>query len=249
MMNPAEFANIAKAENDFWWYRGMRHIMFGLLDPVAKERRFGRVLEAGCGTGHFAQALAQRYGWPMFPLDLGWEGLEYGKGLGINHLAQGDIQALPYQDAAFDAVVSMDVIVHMPLGDEERPMREFQRVLKPGGFLALRASALDILKSHHSIHAMERQRFTRSRLMQLAEATGFKVLRCTYANSLLLPVALVKFRVIEPLLGGTPESGVQPVSPWLDKLLYGPLAMESKLLPAGVNLPLGQSLILLAERR
>jgi SAM-dependent methyltransferase len=249
MMNPAEFANIAKAENDFWWYRGMRHIMFGLLDPVAKQRQFERVLEAGCGTGHFAQALAHRYRWPMFPLDLGWEGLEYGKGLGINHLAQGDIQALPYKDAAFDAVVSMDVIVHMPLGDERRPMAEFHRVLKPGGFLALRASALDILKSHHSIHAMERQRFTRSRLMQLAEHTGFKVLRCTYANSLLLPVALVKFRVIEPLFGGDPESGVRPVSPWLDKLLYGPLAVESKLLPAGVNLPLGQSLILLAERR
>lgn len=249
MMNPAEFANIAKAENDFWWYRGMRQIMFGLLDPIAKQRQFGRVLEAGCGTGHFAQSLADRYQWPMFPLDLGWEGLQYGKGLGIERLTQGDIQSLPYRDGAFDAVVSMDVIVHMPLGDEVRPMAEFHRVLRPGGFLALRASALDILRSHHSIHAMERQRFTRSRLVRLAEDSGFRVLRCTYANSLLLPVALVKFRVIEPLLGGSPESGVQPVSPLLDKVLYGPLKAESKLLPAGVNLPLGQSLILLAERR
>lgn len=249
MMNPAEFANIAKAENNFWWYRGMRRIMFGLLDPVARQRKFGRVLEAGCGTGHFAQALAHRYHWPMFPLDLGWEGLEYGKGLGINHLSQGDIQSLPYRDAAFDAVISMDVIVHMPLGDEHKPMREFHRVLPPGGFLALRASALDILRSHHSQFALERQRFTRRRLIQLAETTGFKVLRCTYANSLLLPVALLKFRLLEPLLGRQPESGVQPVPPWLDNLLYAPLKAESKLLPAGVNLPLGQSLILLAERR
>ena len=249
MMNPAEFANIAEAENDFWWYRGMRHIMFGLLDPVASQREFGRVLEAGCGTGHFAQALARRYHWPMFPLDLGWEGIEYGKGLGLNNLSQGDIQALPYRDAAFDAVISMDVIVHMPLGDEQKPMREFHRVLAPGGFLALRASALDILRSHHSQFAMERQRFTRRRLIQLAESTGFHVLRCTYANALLLPVALLKFRVVEPLFGGEPESGVKPVAPWLDKLLYGPLKAESKLLPAGVNLPLGQSLILLAERR
>lgn len=248
MMNPAEFANIAKAENDFWWYRGMREIMFGLLDPVARERKFGRVLEAGCGTGHFAQSLADRYGWPMFPLDLGWEGLEYGKGLGIERLTQGDIQSLPYRDGAFDAVVSMDVIVHMPMGDEYKPMQEFQRVLQPGGFLALRASALNILRSHHSKFAMERQRFTRSRLVKLAEDTGFRVVRCSYANSLLLPVALFKFRVVEPLLGGDPESGVRPVAPWLDKLLYAPLAAESKLLPTGVNLPLGQSLILLAER-
>jgi SAM-dependent methyltransferase len=249
MMNPAEFANIAKAENDFWWYRGMRHIMFGLLDPVARQHRFGRVLEAGCGTGHFARELADRYQWPMFPLDLGWEGLEYGKGLGIDRLTQGDIQSLPFRDAAFDAVVSMDVIVHMPRGDEQKPMREFHRVLRPGGFLALRASALDILRSHHSRFAMERQRFTRSRLVRLAEDCGFRVLRCTYANSLLMPVALFKFRVVEPLLGGEPQSGVRPVSPWLDKLLYAPLKAEASLLPAGVNLPLGQSLILLAERR
>ncbi|MFN0101708.1 MAG: class I SAM-dependent methyltransferase [Bryobacteraceae bacterium] len=249
MMNPAEFANIAKAENDFWWYRGMRHIMYGLLDPVAGQRKFGRVLEAGCGTGHFARALAARYRWPMFPLDLGWEGLKHGKGLGIDRLTQGDIQSLPYRDGVFDAVVSMDVIVHMPRGEERKPMREFHRVLKPGGFLALRASALDILRSHHSRFAMERQRFTRSRLIQLAENTGFNVLRCTYANSLLLPVALLKFRVVEPLLGGQPESGVRPVASWLDKLLYGPLKAESKLLTTGLNLPLGQSLILLAERR
>ncbi len=249
MMNPAEFANIAKAENDFWWYRGMRHIMFGLLDPVARQHRFGRVLEAGCGTGHFARELADRYQWPMFPLDLGWEGLEYGKGLGISRLTQGDIQSLPFRDAAFDAVVSMDVIVHMPRGDEQKPMREFHRVLRPGGFLALRASALDILRSHHSRFAMERQRFTRARLVRLAEDCGFRVLRCTYANSLLMPVALFKFRVVEPLLGGEPQSGVRPVSPWLDKLLYAPLKAEASLLPAGVNLPLGQSLILLAERR
>jgi SAM-dependent methyltransferase len=248
MMNPAEFANIAKAENDFWWYRGQRRIMFGLLDPVAERRKFQRVLEAGAGTGHFAKELEQRYGWPMYPLDLGWEGLEYAKTLGVGRLAQGDIRTLPYRDGAFDAVVSMDVIVHLPRGEESKPLGEFHRVMAPGGFLALRASALDILRSHHSEFAMERQRFTRARLIGAAEAAGFRVLRCTYANSLLLPVALMKFRVIEPLFGGEPSSGVEPVAAWLDRLLYAPLAVESKLIPAGVDLPLGQSLILLAER-
>lgn len=248
MMNPAEFANIAESENNFWWYRGMRRIMFGLLDPIVQQRKFSRVLEAGCGTGHFAKELAARYGWPMTPLDLGWEGLRYARSMGIDNLTQADIQALPYKDGAFDAVVSMDVVVHLPRGDEYQPMREFHRVLQPGGLLALRVSALDILRSHHSIHAMERQRFDKARLLRVASECGFRPLRISYANSILFPVALFKFRVVEPLLGGEPQSGVTPVAGWLDSLLYAPLAAEANLLAAGVNLPIGQSLILLAER-
>jgi len=127
MMNPAEFANIARAEQDFWWYRGMRRILFKLLDPVVAERRIGRVLEAGCGTGHFAQVLKQRYGFPVYAIDLGWEGLRHGKVLGVERLAQTDISALPFPDGAFDMAVSLDVIVHFPRGEEDRPMRELAR--------------------------------------------------------------------------------------------------------------------------
>jgi SAM-dependent methyltransferase len=249
MMNAAEFVNIAKAENAFWWYRGMRRILFGLLDQGAGQRNFQRVAEIGAGTGHFALALQERYGWPMYPLDLGWEGLEFGKTLGVQRMVQADMCRLPYRDQAFDAIVSMDVIVHLSRGQEDEPMAEFARVLPPGGLLALRVAALDILRSHHSIFAHERQRFTRSRLLALAERHGFRPLRCTYANSLLLPVALFKFRVVEPLSGGEPSSGVEPVPAWLDRLLYAPLAAEAALLSRGINFPLGQSLILLAEKR
>ena len=64
---------------------------------------------------------------------------------GPTHVA-ADIAALPFQLASFHAVMSM----------------EFARVLKPGGLLVLRASALDSLRNRHSIFAMERQRFSRS---------------------------------------------------------------------------------------
>lgn len=248
MMNPAEFANIAKSEDRFWWYRGMRKIMFRMLDPFARARKMERVLEAGCGTGHFALAMQQRYGWPMYPIDLGWEGIEYGRSLGVERLAQADIQAIPFAESAFDAVLSMDVIVHLPRGDEAKPMREFARVLKPGGLAVIRVSALDALRSRHSTFAMERQRFIKSRLVKLAEECGFRVLRITYANSLLCPVAFAKFRIWEPLSNAPPASGVEPVAPWMDKALYAPLALESLWLGAGGSFPVGQSLILIAER-
>ncbi|MGH9675338.1 MAG: methyltransferase domain-containing protein [Bryobacteraceae bacterium] len=247
-MNPAEFATIARSEQNFWWYRGMRRILFRLLDDEARGREIARVLEAGCGTGHLALEIERRYGWSMIPLDLAWEGLRHGRRLGAARLVQGDIAALPFARESFDAVISMDVIVHFPRGQESEPVAEFARVLRPNGLLVLRVSALDMLRSRHSEFAHELQRFTRGRLRELAESQGFRVVRCTYLNSLLMPVALAKFRIWEPLTRQPPASGVVPVPGWLDAMLYAPLALEARWLGVGGGFPLGQSLALVAEK-
>jgi protein-L-isoaspartate O-methyltransferase len=69
MMNPAEFANIKAAEQRLWWYRGMRRILFGVLNPWLRGRQVRRVLEAGCGTGYFARVLGEEHGWTVYPSD------------------------------------------------------------------------------------------------------------------------------------------------------------------------------------
>jgi SAM-dependent methyltransferase len=248
-MNPAEFANIARSEQHFWWYRGMNAILFRLLDPIARSRRFDRVLEAGCGTGYLASLLEKRYRWSMFAVDLGWQGLDFARSLPLERLTQADIAQLPFRDASFDAVLSMDVIVHFPPGEEGRAMAELARVTATGGLVAVRVSALNILRSRHTQHAHERQRFNRRRLTRLAESCGIRVERCTYANSLLLPAAIAKFRIWEPLTRQPPASGVKPVNPALDALLGVPLKAESALIGAGLNFPVGQSLVLIGYKQ
>jgi SAM-dependent methyltransferase len=247
-MNPAEFANIRQSEEDFWWYRGMRAILFRVLEPHLAGRGIERALEAGCGTGYVSHLLQRDRGWPIVPLDFSGDGLHYARELGVRNPVQGDIRSLPFDDGAFDLVMSLDVIAHLPRGEEHLAARELARVARRGGLVVVRTSALDILRSRHTEFAFERQRFGRRRLMGLFAGAGIRVLRCTYLNSLLLPVALLKFRVWEPLLRRPPESGVQRVAPWLDKLLYAPLAMEGAWLGAGRNLPVGQSLLLIGEK-
>ena len=248
MMNPAEFVNIAAAEQQLWWYRGMRRVLSAVLDPWLRGRTIRRVLEAGCGTGYFARLLSQEHGWTVFPSDIAWEGLSIGRGSGVERLSQADVRALPFPSGAFDLVSMMDVLEHFEPGDERRPLAEAARVLSPGGVLALRVPALEVLRSRHSLFVHQTQRYNHRHLLRTLRQCGIRVLRCTYANCLLLPVALMKFRIWEPLMRRPPASGVKPVAGWLDGLLYGCLRAESAWLARGWNLPVGQSLVIVGEK-
>lgn len=248
-MNPAEFNHLAAAEQDMWWFRGMRRILDELLEPLVRARSFTRVLEAGCGTGANARHLAARHHWPLTALDLAPEGLAHARALGLPRLLQADITALPFPNRAFDLLLSLDVLPHFAPGREARPLAEFARVLEPGGWLVLRAAALRILSSRHSQFVHERQRFTRPGLCRAVGAAGFRIHRATYANSLLLPVALAKFRLWEPFTRARPSSGVVLPAPWLNRALELPLRAEAALIRRGLNFPLGQSVVILAQRR
>ena len=161
---------------------------------------------------------------------------------------QGDTLALPFPPGSFDALVSMDMLVHLPPGQETRALVEFARVLRRGGLLAVRVSALDILHSRHSQFIDEKQRFTRRRLVQGLRQAGFQIERAVYANALLLPAALLKFRLWAPLTRARPSSGVDTRPGLLDALFYAALRLEAAWIALGGSFPAGQSLLAIARK-
>ena len=247
-MNPAELANIARLEHSFWWYTGMRTILFGLLDPVLGTELRGKALDAGCGTGSMALELERRYGAKLYPTDVAGRAIELARLTSIPGLTQSDITALPYASRTFESAVCLDVLVHLAPGCERKAVAELARVLKVNGILVLRVAALNSLRSRHSQFILEFQRFTRKRLCRLLGENGFAILRCTYANATLLPLALAKFRILEPLLRKPPASGVAEIPPWVNSLFERVLRIEARWLAKGHNLPLGQSLIVIARK-
>lgn len=245
-MNPNEFDHIARLESDFWWFRGMDRILFPLLDAVLDSRL--RVLEAGCGTGRISRCIADRYRCTVDALDLSPRAMGLARAFGLKRLLQADVRQLPLRPGTYDAVLSLDVLVHLPEGEEVRALAEFHRVLRPGGVLVLRLSALDLLRSRHSVYVGERQRLTRARLRRGLTEAGFHPGRISYANSFLLPVALFKFRVWEPLTGAQAGTGIEDLPTWLNRALEWVLRLEAAVIARGWDFPVGQSLLAVARK-
>jgi len=95
-----------------------------------------RVLDACCGTGDLAVAARGRGAAEVVGLDFSQRMLERArrKAPGIEWL-QGDVLALPFEDASFDAATVGFGIRNVD--DLEAGLRELRRVLRPGGRLAI----------------------------------------------------------------------------------------------------------------
>jgi dolichol-phosphate mannosyltransferase len=106
-----------------YWQRARFRI---IQDFLSDE---GWVLDIGCGSSRIVQTLPRVVG-----MDLALRKLRWLRAPG-RPLLQGDMNRLPFRDGAFDAVVSSEVIEHIPRKDVR--LEELVRVIRPGGALVL----------------------------------------------------------------------------------------------------------------
>ena|SRR5580700_2106974 len=108
------------------------------LIPELKARGARTALDLGCGVGRHALHLAAE-GFAVEAIDGSAAGVAAtakaakARGLPLLTVRQGFIDELPFPEAAFDYVLSWNVIYHGTLGDVGRRLAEIWRVLKPGG--------------------------------------------------------------------------------------------------------------------
>ncbi|HSE23328.1 MAG TPA: hypothetical protein VLB68_16795, partial [Pyrinomonadaceae bacterium] len=124
-------------------------------------------------------------------------------------------------------------------------------VLRPGGFAFVRTAAYEWMRSGHDRALNSQRRYSLRELVGLLTSVGFSVLLATYANSLLLPVAVLRRLVLKRVGLADPGSDVKPLDQklrWLNGTLCSALNVEAKWLRASRRLPTGLSAICVAQK-
>jgi len=240
-MEEAVYDELYRLEDDHWWFRGRRAVLWSLL------RRAGlpdapRVLDAGCGTGRNLVEFGALG--PASGIDPSPAAVAFCRARGLPDVREGDIEALPFADAGFDLVLATDVLEHVEHDDVAA--RELRRVTAPGGRLLVTVPAYMWLWSRHDDSHHHLRRYTAPRLRALLEAAGWRPAVQTYFNSLLLPpIAAARMVTRRRAANGRSDYVMTPGR--LGRVLEAPMRAEAAAIARGARLPAGVSIGMVCE--
>ncbi len=229
-----------RAEDRHWWYRGRRSVLEGVLAQLRLPAR-ARILDAGCGSGRNMVELAHHG--TVTGIELSATSASLARARNTGEVIEGSVLQMPFAAERFELAASLDVIEH--LEDDLSALRELRRVVAPGGALLVTVPAYQWLWSGHDEINHHHRRYTRRSLLRVAEQAGWELVRTTYFNSLLLPVAIALRGLDRFSSSKTTESSLDlwvPPPP-LNWLLERPLALEAALIERGWRIPAGLSLL------
>ena len=242
-MEVTAYERLAAADSSMWWFKALHGLV---LDQIGRLNLAAgaSVLDAGCGTGGMLMSLTRLYPALLLSgIDINPTAVRTAETRSGRPVKVGSIESMPWDDASFDAIVSLDVLCHAGVLTESS-IAEFARCLKPGGHLVLSLPAYQWMFSGHDVAVANVRRFTRGGLRPILAAAGFAVEADGYWNSLLFPLMLAhRF-----LSRSSSESDVRPFPAWQERLFNTVLEIEAAMRRSGLALPFGGSIWVPARR-
>ncbi|UOQ71993.1 class I SAM-dependent methyltransferase [Hymenobacter cellulosilyticus] len=236
-------------EENYWWFQARRDMVFRLVQDL-KLPKSAAILEIGCSGGPLMQRLAATGYTDLTGIDVSAAGIAVAQQRGIPNVSCMDGAHLDFPDNAFDLVIASDVLEHIQ--DEAQALREWMRVLRPGGQILIFVPAFSFLWGKHDVVNQHFRRYSAAQLTASIRGAGLLVKRSSYWNvGLFFPTAAVRLlNRWQP----KPEASTEPLKddffatpPLLNTLLRGFITAENRLLQL-VNAPVGVSVFALARK-
>ncbi len=240
-MQPHEYENMRRVEDDHWWYAVLRGLVVESLSADLKPG--AQVLDAGCGTGGMMARLSHKP-WPVQGVDLDPSAVLACQLRGLAEVHQADVSCLPFADERFDAVLSLDVLYHQCV-NQETALTEMRRVLKPGGLLILNLPAFECLRGSHDAAVCGVRRYKACHVQKLLRFHSMEVkILHPWNASLFLPILLHRLwsRI---QLRQTSDLRLPPM--WLNELLARLGHLDARICRR-LHLPFGTSWFVVARK-
>jgi len=243
-MKKTEYSRMAHHERTYWWHLGRLKIINTYIANHASGKKNMKILNVGCGTGGTLNML-EKFG-TVENVDVSDEAIAFMKKSGYKVKKVEGIK-LPYKDNTFDLVGAFDVLEHIE--HDEDALKEWLRVLKPGGFVVMTIPAHQWLWSDHDVSLHHFRRYTTKEVKNKAKNAGLHPKRVSYAIAFSVPL-IIGFRVMNKLLNRKVDSETSyvPVPKFVNSFFTNLLSVEAASHKV-IKLPIGTSVIASLEKK
>lgn len=243
-MQKIEYDRMADREKNYWWHVGRYAIIEKYMKlAMPNKGRKQKILNVGAGTGGTIPYL-EKFG-DLRNVDISSDAIKYLKKSGYK-ADKANGTKLPYKNNEFNVVCAFDILEHVE--DDVDALREWARVLKPGGKIVLTVPAYQWLWSEHDVSLHHHRRHTRKTISNKAKAAGLKPKKLSYAIVFSLPL-VVGFRFLNKILGRKVDSETSyvDVSDGINRLFTSFLKLEAKA-HGHISYPAGTSVVAILEK-
>jgi 2-polyprenyl-3-methyl-5-hydroxy-6-metoxy-1,4-benzoquinol methylase len=225
-----------------WWWQARNQYVLKWIRTLARQQRFERILDIGCGDGLLFGELA-KFGevW----------GIETDEQMVAHSPWRSRIERCAFgpdyhSDRKFDLIVMLDVLEHIACDVES--LRVVHDLLRPGGVLLLTVPALPALWSHHDTVNCHYRRYTLPILQRVVGQSGFERIEGHYFFGwTILPMFLRRLLYPASAATGAKAYAVGVPQAHVNRLLYATCLMEQRL-SAWHGMPVGSSVFAVARR-
>jgi SAM-dependent methyltransferase len=232
---------------DVWTRRAM-------LARIGRLPASATVIDMGCSDGYLLADLRALLPYAtLIGVDLVAGGLRKAHGhVPDALLLQADVCALPLEDRCVDAVLSANLLEHVP--DDEQALAEIRRTLRPGGRAVIVVPVNPNIYDYYDRLLGHERRYARGELARKARAAGLAVLQDVHLGAPMYPAFWVvkqrNRRLRQQPRGEALERKVKADIEHTANSLLGRLAcsLEEALLDRGIRLPFGIRGLTVLER-
>jgi SAM-dependent methyltransferase len=241
----------AAVEASSFWCRSRNRVLRGVIERFTDRSRQLTMLEIGCGIGGVVAELRRFPHLKLTASEIYLQGLRYARDKFPDvDFIQLDATAMPFHDQ-FDIVGAFDVLEH--IHDDERVLRGVHQALRPGGLLIATVPQYQWMWSSLDDIVKHKRRYGRAELLQKVSRNRFDVLFCSSFVTALFP-AMAASRLIGRMrtvavdqkaafaAEVTLPAAANRVCDWI-------MRVDEAALGAGVSLPFGGSLLVVARKQ